>query len=330
MNENIEAFGCDADNITIFGQSAGAVAVNLLMMSNMAENLFQQAIMQSGSSLAPFVFQDNPLKHAEMLANNLNLTYTSTESMIDELRKVEYKNIVKAERLIFDMDQPLGLRPFDFVVVVEPETSLQDRFLIDKPINYLLNQKVRKVRTMIGTTSREGLLMIRPAQVDSETFNRYNENENFFVPLSFNLEESSENSKEVVETFQEIYFNGRNLSDEMLNEWSIFHTDAQFKFPTDRLILALSINSTEPIYQYNFSFSGALNFLKTLLFLRSFPGACHFDENFYLFSSGFPYPVWPTDHALTVRKRMVKMWTNFAKFGSVLKFHEIEIFPNIL
>lgn len=316
MNDNIEAFGCNAENITIFGQSAGSVAVNLLMMSDMADNLFQQAIMQSGTSLAPFMLQLDPKKQSEQIANNLNLTYTSSESLVDELRKVDFRDIIEAERFLLNMDQPLGARAFDFVPVVEPENSTQERFLIDTPFNILKNGKFRKVPLMIGTTSKEGLLMIRPAQLDKDTFKRYNENENFFVPLSFELEDSSEQSQEVANKFREMYFHGTNLSFDMLNEWAIFHTDLQFEFPTDRLLSAFSTsNFTSAIFKYNFSYSGALNFLKTLLFLRSFEGACHFDENFYLFSAGFPLPVWPTDHALTVRRRMIKMWTNFAKFG---------------
>lgn len=318
VNENIAAFGCNPHNVTVFGQSAGSVSVNLMMLSEMARGLFQQAIMQSGSAVTPFALQTNPRKYAEMLGDKLRIDYNSSEDLIRQLRAKSVGDILSAERSVFEMDQPLGLRPFDYVVVVEPENSEELRFLTEAPEKLLKEGKFDRIPLMIGTTDNEGLLMIRPAQLDVNTFRRYNEDENFFVPLSFNLTDSSSEASEVAEKFKEVYFHGANLSYDMLAEWAVFHTDAQFKFPTDRMITALSVNSTSRfIFRYVFSYSGALNFLKKLLFLNSFEGACHFDENFYLFTPGLPLviPVWPGDHALTVRRRMVKMWTNFAKFG---------------
>jgi para-nitrobenzyl esterase len=51
IQENISAFGGDADNVTIFGESAGAWAVNFLVASPLAEGLFHKAIAQSGGRL---------------------------------------------------------------------------------------------------------------------------------------------------------------------------------------------------------------------------------------------------------------------------------------
>jgi len=47
VQSNIEAFGGDPDNVTIFGQSAGAMAITSLMTSPLTEGLFQRAIAQS-------------------------------------------------------------------------------------------------------------------------------------------------------------------------------------------------------------------------------------------------------------------------------------------
>jgi para-nitrobenzyl esterase len=48
VQENIEAFGGNPDNVTVFGVSAGGMAVNLLMTSDRTEGLFARAIAQSG------------------------------------------------------------------------------------------------------------------------------------------------------------------------------------------------------------------------------------------------------------------------------------------
>jgi para-nitrobenzyl esterase len=49
VQANIARFGGDPDNVTIFGHSAGAQDVGLLMLSPLARGLFHKAIMQSGT-----------------------------------------------------------------------------------------------------------------------------------------------------------------------------------------------------------------------------------------------------------------------------------------
>ncbi len=50
VRRNIEAFGGDPDNVTIFGFSAGGVSVHSMLASPMARGLFHKAIAESGGS----------------------------------------------------------------------------------------------------------------------------------------------------------------------------------------------------------------------------------------------------------------------------------------
>jgi len=48
VGENVAAFGGDPDNVTVFGESAGAMAIADLVTSPLAKGLFKRAIIQSG------------------------------------------------------------------------------------------------------------------------------------------------------------------------------------------------------------------------------------------------------------------------------------------
>ena len=58
VKENIAAFGGDPNNVTLFGQSAGAGSVGMMMVMPSARGLFHKAIMESGT---PKELNDNCL-----------------------------------------------------------------------------------------------------------------------------------------------------------------------------------------------------------------------------------------------------------------------------
>lgn len=52
VNKNIAAFGGDPDNVTIMGQSAGAMSVQSLCVSPLTDGLFAKAVMSSGGGVS--------------------------------------------------------------------------------------------------------------------------------------------------------------------------------------------------------------------------------------------------------------------------------------
>ncbi len=58
VQRNIGNFGGDASNVTIFGESAGAISCSILAGSPLAKGLFHRVISQSGGSFCPW--QDKP------------------------------------------------------------------------------------------------------------------------------------------------------------------------------------------------------------------------------------------------------------------------------
>jgi para-nitrobenzyl esterase len=69
--DNIDQFGGDPGNVTIFGESAGAAAVRALLASPPAEGLFHKAILQSGGFEAPALAPAWNLAKAQTVAERL-------------------------------------------------------------------------------------------------------------------------------------------------------------------------------------------------------------------------------------------------------------------
>lgn len=74
-------------------------------------------------------------------------------------------------------------------------------------------------------------------------------------------------------------------------------------------------HTDSPTYVYRFGFDGALGLFKRLMGISK-QGVCHGDEMGYLFHFGFFNLSLNSDSPeIQVKRRMVAMWTNFAKYG---------------
>ena len=93
IKENIAAFGGDPDKVTIFGESAGGIAVSMLCASPLAKGLFQGAISESGGSFGPTRTTTFPGENMKSLrdAEIAGAAYVTGAgfSSIADLRKVE-------------------------------------------------------------------------------------------------------------------------------------------------------------------------------------------------------------------------------------------------
>lgn len=83
IRENIEAFGGDPENITLFGQSGGGAKVLALMTTPEAKGLFHKGIVQSGATETMGVVFNTKESSARLTENLLDILGISPENVED-------------------------------------------------------------------------------------------------------------------------------------------------------------------------------------------------------------------------------------------------------
>jgi para-nitrobenzyl esterase len=106
VKKNISAFGGDPDNVTIQGQSAGASAVHILLLSPLAKGLFHRAIPQSfnvlGRKMQTLVELEETGQKSEIVDNNGTPFDRSDDQVIEPFgtKSLAEMRAMKAEDLL--------------------------------------------------------------------------------------------------------------------------------------------------------------------------------------------------------------------------------------
>jgi para-nitrobenzyl esterase len=145
VRDNIENFGGDPGNVTIFGQSGGAGKVGTLMYAPSAKGLFHKAIMESGGKPS-FRDPEQTRKVGLALMNVLGLS----NSEVEKLKEVPHDELLAAGNKAFDivMGEAQGLR-LGWAPVLDGE------FLPYQTGDPQGDALSREIPLMIGTTRTE-------------------------------------------------------------------------------------------------------------------------------------------------------------------------------
>ncbi len=150
VQNNIENFGGDPSNVTIFGQSGGGGKVTTLMATPLASGLFHKAIVQSGSLLNTMEARYSR-KIGLAVMEELNLT----AAQINELSEVPYQDLLEAgNKAIEKVGKEAKLNGFNpFIFGWAP--TVDRNILPYQPENPKAFQWSKDIPLLLGTTLHE-------------------------------------------------------------------------------------------------------------------------------------------------------------------------------
>lgn len=155
VKQNIEYFGGDPNKITIMGESAGSWSVSLHMVSPMSRNLFNTAILQSGTAYHPLIVETAAaaFEKANVFAKLIgcNLGNSSIEIDPEIMKCIKSKS---SEELAKAEDKFTSKLPQYFL------PSYEDDFLPFSPLKAIKEGNIAPVNVLIGNTQNEATIFL--------------------------------------------------------------------------------------------------------------------------------------------------------------------------
>lgn len=315
VQENIEKFGGDRDNVTLVGDSAGAGSVSYHLLSDVSKNLFHRAILMSGSAFCFWsVMPPNHLSLDLAKATGWNGIGGEKEAYA-YLVTVDPQVLTKASTTLLKQEHYEQGFVFSFGPMVETAAS-DSSFMLQHPIKLSRNAWSKDIDIIIGHTSNEGLMDAR-----SNAFEMYKESDKYqlFIPRDARNGKSETTLLNDTRNIKAMYNDFKDVSQDNLQSFFEFISDSRFIHGIHRNILS-RVNGSQSLgktYSYRFSYDFPnRNHHKIVFGASAYKGACHADDISYLFTNGWgPVPEKDTDEWHAVQK-MVDLFTGFAIKGS--------------
>ncbi len=288
VSKNIEKFGGDPENVTIFGCSAGGFAVTTLLAMPSAKGLFHRAIPQSGAAHKYSYDPQTGLENYEHLVQKLGIK----KGDIKALRQVPF------QKLIEHMKRP----PWRVRGVVTWGPVVDNDTLPEHPYKAIKKGSAKDIDLFTGSTLDEFKLW---TAISAEPIDFEQEKLPGKVRRIMKFVDQDETkTKQMIEVYQYRNKTPRDILDAI-------RTDYEFRIPAIRLAEAQSLHQPNT-YMYLFSWKSPFRGGKF--------GAMHGLEVCFVFNT-----LWDRDFAMIARKteetqelseKIMDAWLAFARTGN--------------
>lgn len=258
VRDNIENFGGDPDNVTIFGESAGGMSVGSLLSMPSAQGLFHKAIPQSGACQTAHTL-DRAVRVTERTLAALDVEPGDA----DALRAVSPQQLLKVQETLATIaasDPEIGGMPYQPVVDGDVQPDL--------PIERVRAGSAAGVAVLVGSTLEEWKLF---GSLDPEIATL--DDDGLLTRISANVERPQ--AQRLIETYRKAR-EARGLPVTPAELFLAIETDRVFRMPA--LQLAAAQREHDPrVYNYLFTWKSPV--------LGGLLGACHALELGFVFGT---------------------------------------------
>ncbi|XP_077003579.1 bile salt-activated lipase [Tamandua tetradactyla] len=302
VKRNIAAFGGDPNNITLFGESAGAASVSLQTLSPYNKGLIRRAISQSGVAMSPWVIQKNPLYWAKRVAKMVGCPTDDTARMARCLKVTDPRALTLGYKVqLIGLDRPMVLT-VGFIPVIDGD------FLPEDPINLYAN--TADIDYIAGTNNMDGHIF---ATIDMPAINKDKQSitgEDFYKLVGgLTMPKGLEGANATFQIYTESW--AQDSSQKAMKRTVVdLETDVLFLVPT-QIALAQHRANAKSAKTYTYLFSHP----SRMPVYPNWVGADHADDLQYVFGKPFATPLGYRTQDRTVSKALIAYWTNFARSG---------------
>lgn len=237
IQRNIEQFGGNAGDVTVYGEGSGAEAIQLLLLSGSAEGLLHKVILESGSVLSPSVMTNNPVYEAFQLA--MTLGYDGS------------KDVHKLTKFFTNMPRRnISSISHIFLPSVETNSDELHGLLREDPKDILKQGSFQKLPTIIIYKDSDGLSILKQNTVD---FTSVPKNFDLLLPNNLQFEnndlkvhfENNEMKAKIAQLVKEFYFNDKK---DLWKSYREYFQDILYLYPILNFALLYSSKCWQPVY----------------------------------------------------------------------------------
>ncbi|MHA1729220.1 MAG: carboxylesterase/lipase family protein [Promethearchaeota archaeon] len=298
VKDNIEKFGGDADNVTVFGESAGGMAIGTLLTMPKAKGLFHKAIPQSGSVM-PTMSTDMSSYNEEgskQLLEKLGID-AAGPGVLEKLREKSSEEILKVQIELGLIAAKTG-RVGAFWPVID------GKIIPKSPLKAISEGYAKDIEILIGTNLHESKLF----SAMDPNYGKMDEDDLFksiFRTLN-RFGHDEETSKVFLEKYKKAREGKYSIKPRDISD--AFRTDYSFRIPEVRLLEA-QFPHQKNIYSYLFTWE-----------INDRLRSCHALEIYFVLNTLIPqeseFIPQKTVETQELSERMMDCWINFARSGN--------------